>query len=140
MNRRNFIAFAPAVAVVAAAPAVAMAAAGPDHVIEAAWKARQTAFFAYGKLVTNGDTPEEKALWNKIDAAEEVIRSSVAKTPRGVSIQLWTALYHDIITREEEEAINAGNFEALEAQDSNLDWSARLVLAALRSLRQMENV
>lgn len=115
-----------------------------DDAIRAAWSRRQNAYAAYNAIPASSDpavsdyTPEEARLWAIIDAAEEVIRSSIATTPRGVSIQLWCALYHSVTGREDDEAVTRGDLAALERLDPSLDWTARLALAALRSLQTMK--
>lgn len=138
MDRRFFIATAPFAAVALAAPAVAAANPSGDAVLEQAWAKRQQAFEAYNAIISDGDTPEELALWAIIDEAEKVIQTTVASTPRGVAIQLWTAMYHTIVMAEEERAVTRGDFDYLDREDGNLDWDARLTLAALRSLKAME--
>ena len=143
-TRRNLLIAAPAVAALVAVPAFAVAR-GADAEMEAAWQRRQTAYAAYNAQPVDQpglepgqvETPEEKRLWAIIDEAETVIRSTVAKTPRGVSIQLWCSLYHSVSGREDDEAITRGDIDRLESLEDALDWNAKLALAALRSLKAM---
>lgn len=115
-----------------------------DAQIEAAWQRRVQAYAAYNALpadagpVVNGFRPGESELWKVIDEAEEVIRSSIATTPRGAMLQLWCAMYHNITGREDDEALTRADFAALDRADGKLDWNARLTLSALRSLQAME--
>ena len=115
-----------------------------DIEIEAAWQRRVQAYDEFQSLpddaepVVDGYRPGERELWDVIDAAEEVIRSRVAKTPRGAMIQLWCVMYHSVTGRDEDAAVTRGDFAALDHADSTLDWNARLTLAALRSLQAME--
>lgn len=119
-------------------------AAKGDIEIEAAWQRRVQAYAEFQSLpddaepVVDGYRPGERELWDVIDAAEEVIRSRVAKTPRGAMIQLWCVMYHSVTGRDEDAAVTRGDFAALDHADSTLDWNARLTLAALRSLQAME--
>jgi hypothetical protein len=138
---------------VASVPTMGMASAGlmtatssqaEDAIINSAWKQRQDAYAAYNALpaydgpVAGGYALGERELWNVIDDAEEVIRSSTAATPRGAIIQLWCAMYHSITGRKDDDAVTRGDFAALDRIDSDLDWNARLMLAAIRSLQLME--
>lgn len=111
--------------------------ASPDYVIEAAWERRQTAYAAF-KVVD--DLSEEQRLWAVVDTAEEIIRSTNALTPKGVLIQLWCALYHSTaaLSQEQDDAVTRGDLDAVDAEDRALDWNARLMVAAMRSLKAME--
>ena len=143
-TRRNLLIADPAVAALVAVPGIAVAQGG-DAKIEAAWERRQLAYAAYnaqpvdqpGLQPGEVETPEEKRLWAIIDEAEEVIRSNVATTPRGVAIQLWCCLYHSVAGREDDQAITRGDLDRLTALEGKLDWNTRLALAALRSLQAM---
>lgn len=110
----------------------------PDYVIEAAWTRRQGAYAEF--LAAAEDLSEEQRLWAVVDDAEEVIRSTAARTNRGVLIQLWCALYHSTAatSQEQDDAITRGDFDAVDREDAGLDWNARLMLAAMRSLKAME--
>ena len=133
-TRRNLLIAAPAIAALVAVPALAT-----DHdaeIIEA-WRTRKAAFNRYNALPMAdeaGDmTPKERAEWLIIDRAEETIRSSTAKTPRGVAVQLWVAFQHGLTKRADDAAAQSANL-AYFADDSGLDWTERMTLAALRSL------
>ncbi|WP_066781275.1 hypothetical protein [Sphingomonas sp. CCH5-D11] len=133
------IAVAPAVL---AAPALSHTSA--DAAIEAAWQRRVEAYAAFHALpedngpIVDGYGPGEREQWDIIDEAEELIRSTAARTPRGAMIQLWCAMYHSVTGREDDEALTRADFAAIDRLDSSLDWSARLTLSALRSLQSME--
>lgn len=141
-TRRGLLGAISVAPAVLAAPALAKER--PDAVIETAFRRRQAAYAAYNALpvknepVVDGYGPGERALWATIDQAEEIIRSTVASTPRGVMLQLWCAMYHTVSGREDDEAVTRGDFAAIDRLDSRLDWNARLTLAALRSLQAME--
>ena len=138
--------YAAGAAIVTGGIALASEAKGatPDAAIEAAWQRRVEAYAIYNALpadtgpVVGGYAPGEREQWHIIDDAEEVIRSSVATTPRGAMIQLWCAMFHSVTGREQDDALTRGDFAAIDRLDGNLDWNARLVLAALRSLQSME--
>ena len=133
-TRRNLLIAAPAIAALVAVPALAT-----DHDAEiiATWRTRRAAFSRYNALPMAdeaGDmTPLEQAEWAMIDRAEEAIRSSVAKTPRGVAVQLWVAFQHSLTSRADDAAAQSANL-AYFADDSERDWTQRMTLAALRSL------
>ena len=133
-TRRNLLIAAPAVAALVAVPALAT---DHDAEIVAAWRTRKAAFNRYNALPMAdeaGDmTPKERAEWLIIDRAEETIRSSTAKTPRGVAVQLWVAFQHGLTKRADDAAAQSANL-AYFADDSGLDWTQRMTIAALRSL------
>ena len=133
-TRRNLLIAAPAIAALVAVPAMAT-----DHdaeIIEA-WRTRKAAYARYNVLPMMdgpGDmTPEEQAEWLIIDSTEAVIRTTVARTPRGVAVQLWVAFQHALTSRADDAAAQSANL-AYFADDSELDWTERMTLAALRSL------
>lgn len=115
-----------------------------DEAILAAWERRRAAYGRYNALPFSdssepGDmTPEERAEWDQIDAADEVIREHVATTPEGAAVQLWIALQHSITQRDDEAACLRRDLGWFEAKGEGLDWNVRLVIAALRSLKAME--
>lgn len=143
-TRRALLKAAPAVAVMATIPVTAALAAQPaDIAIVEAWNRRVEAFKVYNALpfsevVEEAYTPEERAQWAIIDGAEDVIRSTVAKTPEGVSIQLWTQLSHNVRSRDDEAATQRRDLAYFEAKDDALDWTERLTIAAIRSLQTQE--
>lgn len=109
-----------------------------DATILAAWQRRVDARAEYEKIGVNGDTPAEKRLWGIIDQAEEEIRATIATSPEGVMIQLWIAVDHSIMTREEDDACTTGDILYFVGEhDRRQDWNTRLALAAIRSLQAM---
>ncbi|MDZ7895434.1 MAG: hypothetical protein U5M50_11045 [Sphingobium sp.] len=123
--------------------APALAAPAGDKAIIAAWGQRAVALDTYSSLPFSetgfGYTPDEKACWDIIDAAEEMIRGTVAATPQGIVIQLLCAMTHSTAERKADDAATHGDLDALHAMDSDLDWDMRLILAAIRSLKAMED-
>lgn len=144
-TRRALLKMGTAVASFAGIPALAQGATftDPDAALSKAWDRRQRAYAVYNAIPPNDTldgpsmTPEEIRLWEIIDTAEEVIQSTTARTPHGASIQLWCALHYSILRREDDDAVTRGDLAAIDRHDSELDWNARLVLAALRSLQTM---
>ena len=123
----------------AAVPGSAVApTAAPDAAIEAAWIKRQEIYAAFLDD-ENWEDAASTRYWNAIDEQEEIIRRCVATTPRGVLIQLWCALYHSsaVYSQEQDRAVTRADFDAVESMDGNMDWSDRLLLASLRSLKAM---
>lgn len=117
-----------------------LAGRNPDAAIIKAWARRQEAYACYNALP--GDEEGEHAAahkeqWAIIDECEEVIRAAIAQTPRGVAIQLWTAVAHEVTDRKDDEAATRGDLADLTTRDSEYDWTVRLALAALRSLEAM---
>lgn len=143
-TRRNLLAASPMAALFATVPTLAFAQA-PDAAIEAAWQRRQSAYATYNAQPIDQpgiepgevETPEEKRLWAIIDESEEVIRLTVAGTPRGVSNQLWCCLYHSVRGVADDAAITRGDLAVLSANEADFNWNVRLALAAQRSLIAM---
>lgn len=121
----------------------ALAAPAGDEAIIAAWRQRAVALDTYSSLPFNDTgldhTPDEKACWDLIDEAEEIIRGTVAATPQGIMVQLLCAMTHSTAERKADDAATHGDLDALHAMDSDLDWDMRLILAAIRSLKAMED-
>ena len=133
-TRRNLLIAAPTIAALVAVPAMAT-----DHdsgIIEA-WRTRKAAYARYNVLPMmdgpGGMTPEEQAEWAIIDKAEAIIRTSVAKTPRGTAVQLWVAFQHGLNGRADDAAAQSANL-AYFTDDSRFDWTEKMAIAALRSL------
>lgn len=113
-----------------------------DAAILAAWGRRSVASAIYGGLPfsecpNEAYTPEEAEQVGIMDAAEEEIRAATATTPRGVEVQLWTALAHIEQQREADAAINIMDLDWFLIDEGAWDWNTRLILAALKSLRAM---
>lgn len=116
-----------------------------DAAIISAWDRRAAAFLTVRELpdepaIGGGETPEQKAQWDIIDAAEAEIRNAVACTPRGAEIQLWTAATHSFDSAEDEEPCYRGDLDYFVDKGDALDWMERLMVSALRSLRAMGGV
>lgn len=127
-NHRGFIA---ATAAAAPFPAIALPINHPDAALEAAWQrlviARDTL-----DLIAEDHSQIEREQWAIVDEAEALIQRATATTPRGAALQLWVALSHTLDTNGEDKLVRAGDLEALEARQ--VDWNARCIFAALRSL------
>ncbi len=122
---------------------IAPAPDAPDAAILAAWDRYQTARSIYdglpfGEGLPLGSyTPEEQEQWDIIDAAEAVIKNNIATTPAGVEVQLWVSLEHSLSGRSDEQAARDRNIDYFLADEGRFDWTDRLVIAAIRSLRAM---
>ena len=113
-----------------------------DAEIIGAWNTRHAAYDQFNALPFSDEpdtaqTPEERAQWAIIDATEETIRATIAASPHGAAIQLWTALQHDITDRQDEAAVLRRDLEWFK-DDKGQDWTIRLILSALRSLNAIE--
>lgn len=122
------------------APAKGTLTSKDDAAILAAWDRRATAFLAARALpddsTTGGETDGQSAQWAIVDAAEAEIRAAIASTPRGAEIQLWTAATYIFDSADDEPPCYRGDLEYFEAQGDQRDWTDRLLIAALRSLRE----
>lgn len=115
-----------------------------DAAIIAAWERHKAAHAVYAALPF-GDglplgsyTPEEQEQWDVIDAAEAVIKDNVATTPAGIEIQLWVSLAHNLSDQVDEQAAHDRDLDYFLADEGRFDWTDRLVIAAIRSLRAMQ--
>ncbi len=114
-----------------------------DAAILDAWERRRAAYARYSALPPCDApgcamSPQEAAEWEIIETAEEAIRSAVARTPRGVAIQLWTSLAHNTGSNEADVAIERADLAYFDDLGDRADWNVRLAVAALRSLKAME--
>jgi hypothetical protein len=113
-----------------------------DAHILAAWGRRSVASAIYSSLPFSDApcvqyTPEEQVQVDIMDGAEETIHAATATSPQGAAIQLWTALVHIEQDRDTEAAINIMDLDWFLMDEERFDWSTRLILAALKSLRAM---
>lgn len=140
-TRRAFLGATAVAAIAATIPA--SAAAGEDAAIIEAWERRKAAYLEFNAhpLIGTGDLvgdQEEERLWAIIDEAEAFIRQTTAKTPQGIEVQLWMALYHSVsLTHNGDSIVLRGDLPAVEQIESGLDWNARIIVAAIRSARSM---
>ena len=122
------------------APEGATTLTNPDAAIVAAFERRAAAFHAARALpcdpATGGETEAQSVYWATIDAAEEEIRATVATTPRGAELQLWLSATYVFNAAEDEAPCYRTDLEYFEAQGDKRDWTDRLMIAALRSLRE----
>lgn len=122
---------------------IAPAPDAPDAAILAAWERHKSAHAVYaalpfGEALPLGSyTPEEQEQWDVIDAAEAVMKNTLATTPVGVECQLWVSLCHSLTDRKDEQAARDRNLDYFLADEGRFDWTDRLVIAAIRSLRAM---
>lgn len=110
----------------------------PDAAIVSAWHRRVAAhgMIAGGEL--DGSDAALAPYWAVVDECDKLIQSTVAKTPGGIEVQIWTALHNSsAYVRDEEQAILQMDLDYLSAHASDFDWDARPMIAALRSLRAM---
>ncbi len=114
----------------------------PDGNILAAWDRITAAHAAIAECTaapTDGSlySPEEQAQWRVNDAAEVEILKAIADSPVGVEIQLWVALIHLVEGGDAECAILRRDLGWFAERGADMNWSERLILSAVRSLRAM---
>jgi hypothetical protein len=112
-----------------------------DIAIIAAWEAFKAAHTDLDQMdddLLGTETEQENAIWNRVDAAEQIVLQTPATTPQGLQCKLMVALYHRLSQRIYSKALLAGLFEALEAKERGMDWPDRLLFSAIQSLRRME--
>lgn len=111
-----------------------------DKAIIEANQRRLAAYAELDRLATSSAdnrSPDEEAQWAIIDAAEMVLMTSIATTPQGLEAQLWTALHNHYQDAEPAEAANRADLDWFNAKHEELDWTDKLFVAALRSVRAM---
>lgn len=84
------------------------------------------------------ETTEELAEWARMDAAEWEIMECPATTPQGVEAKLWLWLLHNQSPKEDDVAALAGDLGHFMATAADRDWSERLIISAIASLRAMQ--
>jgi hypothetical protein len=112
-----------------------------DTAILTAWEAFKAAHIDMDQMddeLLGTETKEEIAIWERVDAAEQIIFETPATSPQGIKCKLLVALYHKLSQRVDSQALLAGLFEALEAKERGMDWPERLLFSAIQSLRAME--
>lgn len=138
MSRRAILAATPILAL----PALpALGASNPDAALFAAWERRCGAYRVLEVVAGTNVYPEpmdprEAAAWDIVDEAEKVIHHATARTVDGVAIQIWTALHHEMNDGFHDAKIAGRDVAALRA-DKGLDWTPKLMVAALASLSTM---
>lgn len=112
-----------------------------DTAIIAAWEAFKAAHIDLDQMddeLLGTETKEEIAIWERVDAAEQIIFETPATSPQGIKCKLMVTLYHKLTQRVDSQALLAGLFEALEAKERGMEWPDRMILSAILSLRMME--
>lgn len=109
-----------------------------EQIMEQAWQKIKAARAAW-HLATEDDEAAEQLHWQIVDSEEEVIRVTQGGTARSAEVKLWLSFLHSIRTRSEDANAIAEDVDALSADEGELDWNARLVLAAIRDLRAMQS-
>lgn len=130
------------------APAGATALTTTNHAdIRSAFEYRAGAYAAYLALpIEDNTTPddlaveitsEEKRLMADVDAAEEFIQSTKATTAGEAELQLWCAISHFCDGREPDARSYVADFRYFQMYEADLDWPAKLVFGAIKSLRAL---
>lgn len=110
-----------------------------DSAILAAWERRVAAhsMITAGEVGASDDAADPH--WAIVDECDKLIHSTVAQTPRGIEVQIWTALHNSsAYVKVEEQAILAMDLDYVSEHVKDFDWDARAMIAAIRSLRAME--
>lgn len=147
-TRRAFLtataALTPALAVAALPMSAARAAPGADAPILSAWQRYVAAYAMINSdaamaddLIEESDRSDDP--YRRIASeAEALIQRTTAQTPRGVEVQLWTALHTSGgLLRDDEAAILRMDARYLQQNHHNFDWNVLPLLAVIQSLRSM---
>lgn len=117
-----------------------------DAPIVCAWERRRILIPQLNRLyranpprLMHENLPAE-ATEDAISAVDEVIRGTVSRSLKGLTAQIWVALYYtaDFISDEHETAMLQGDLATVERFDERMDFNVRLLVAALRSINAME--
>lgn len=132
-TRRAFLTaaavLAPAIALAAPIPA----AADVDAAIFGAWQRYVAAHAMIEKDGRNADS-----YWGIVDEAHKLIQSTTAQTPRGIEVQVWTALHTSgAFLADDDAAVLRMDAGYLQQNHRNFDWKVLPLLAAIQSLRSM---
>lgn len=111
---------------------------GRDAAIIDAWNRRVAAHAMISGGEVDGRDAALAPYWAIVDECDKLIHTTQATTPKGVAVQIWTALHNSsAYVRDEEQAILRMDLEYLTAHAGSFDWDARSLVAALRSLQAM---
>lgn len=105
--------------------------------IVAAWDRITKARAAYNQTSPD-DEAAERRHWAIVDFAEALISSATARTTREVEIKLWVALGHSCDSADDDRDVYAENLAALIEREDTFDFAPRVLIGALRDLRNME--
>ncbi|AKM06129.1 hypothetical protein [Pelagerythrobacter marensis] len=125
---------------------VAAKAAKNDIAISIAWKRYRKARLSYNALplddgpVVGMHTPAELEQINAMDAAESVLQASLATTPEDIELILWLAILHMVGRRDDDTAACNCDLRYFLDRETDFDWNVRLILTAIRSLRELGEV
>lgn len=108
--------------------------------IERHWRER---CLAYREFETDPDVPDDaertQDYWDRIDVAEIAILNSPDRTLRAAELRLWVAWSHNGPSHYQGSdagpLVAQGDFAALQMLRPQLDWSEKMLLAAIGNLR-----
>ena len=81
------------------------------------------------------DTDQDSELWEAFGRDEHVIQGNTAATIVGAEIQIWCHLLHTVPSADDERAVLRRDVAYFVDREGEYDWTERLVISALRSLR-----
>jgi len=113
-------------------PISTIAPAKDDAEIIAAWQRMNDTRQAIDAL---DDTDQDSDLWEAFGRDEHVIQGNTAATIVGAEIQIWCHLLHTVPSADDERAVLGRDVAYFVDREGEYDWTERLVISALRSLR-----
>ena len=108
----------------------------PADAIEQAWQNIKAARAEWNRAAED-DEAAEQLHWQVVDREEEVIRVTQGGTARSAEIKIWLAVLHTLTSRHDDDNTMREDLAAISAGEVELDWTARLMLSAIRDLRAM---
>lgn len=103
-----------------------------DAEIIAAWQRMNETRQAIDAL---DDTDQDSDLWEAFGRDEHVIQGNTAATIAGAEIQIWCHLLHTVPSADDERAVLCRDVAYFVDREGEYDWTERLVISAIRSLR-----
>lgn len=121
------------------APESATTFTNKDDDIYAAWERFSSNRLAIPELDDQSpDYDEQEArLWDAIETDEAFIGNAIASTLLGAELQLWCILTHEADAESEPFALRC-DLSHFDTHGGGLDWSPKLALQAIRSLRAIQ--
>lgn len=109
-----------------------IAPAKDDAAIITAWQRMNDTRQAIDAL---DDTDQDSDLWEAFGRDEHVIQGNTAATIVGAEIQIWCHLLHTVPSADDERAVLRRDVAYFVDREGEYDWTERLVISAIRSLR-----
>lgn len=90
------------------------------------------------RLIEAGNPDDDTShIWTIEDAAENIVFADDTATVTNAERKLWICLQHLLTDADDNAAVVRCNLQPLIAKGDALDWTVRLVLSAIQTLRSV---